>query len=164
MEVAKQNLLTLKRTFDEHGLTFWLIFGTALGAYREGQFISYDRDTDVAIFLNDADKLFDITDSLISEGLIPIRMFTEIWPKSTGEICGISYAREGDYIDVCFFKVKNGKYWCLTHWAELHQFDQLDTIRFLGEEFKIPSDTENYFVDRYGEDWRTPTVGRSAVT
>jgi len=165
---ATENLLLLKQAFDEYGLTFWLVFGTALGAYRDGGFITYDRDTDVAIFYDDIDKLYDITDSLIKKGLLPLRIVTENWPESTGAVGGISYNRKKEYIDVYFFKKTNNKHWCLkdslhSHWAELHQFDKLDIINFLDREFNIPSDTENYFIDRYGEDWDVPIIGKQAT-
>lgn len=35
-------------------------------------------------------------------------------------------------------------------------FDKLDTTKFYGVKFKIPSDVEGYLELRYGMDWRTP--------
>jgi len=164
--VATENLLMLKQAFDKYGLRFWIVFGTALGAYRDGGFIPYDLDTDVAVFHTDIGKLFDITDFLIKKELMPIRMFamSDIGFKDSKDIIsGISYGRGGEYVDVYFFKKVNDKYRCLLYWAELHQFDSLNTINFLDKDFYIPSDTENYFVDRYGKDWKLPIEGLSAA-
>ena len=164
--VATENLLMLKQAFDKYGLGFWLVFGTALGAYRDGGFIPYDLDTDVAIFHNDIDKLFDITDLLIEKELMPLRTFSmpDIGFKDSKDIIsGISYGKGGEYIDVYFFKKVDDKYRCLLYWAELHQFDKLDMIGFLNKIFRVPSDTENYFVGRYGKDWKIPTKGINAA-
>jgi len=37
-----------------------------------------------------------------------------------------------------------------------HFFHRLSTIRFYGQEFRIPADIEAYLSYRYGEDWRVP--------
>ena len=45
---------------------------------------------------------------------------------------------------------------CFTpHVFPVHHFDKLETIRFYGETFHIPSDTNAYLTLRYG-DWKTP--------
>jgi len=160
INAANKNLLDLKHAYDSVGLKFWLVFGTALGAYRDNSLIVWDRDTDVAIFDIDKELIFPATDILIEKKLLPLRVFLD----NKKRFAGITYGRENETLDVCFFQKRFGKYRCLTHWADLHQFDILDTIKFLGEDFKIPSDTENYFVDRYGEDWKRPIMGKSAIS
>lgn len=37
-----------------------------------------------------------------------------------------------------------------------HYFEKLNTIKFYGMTFNIPSDVEDYLKLHYGEDWRTP--------
>jgi len=37
-----------------------------------------------------------------------------------------------------------------------HYYEKLETIKFYGMTFNVPSDVENYLKYHYGEDWRTP--------
>lgn len=37
-----------------------------------------------------------------------------------------------------------------------HYFEKLETIKFYGMTFNIPSDVEDYLRYKYGEDWKTP--------
>ena len=167
VETATGILLTLKRAFDRCDLTFWLAFGTALGAYRDGGFISYDTDIDVGIFHNDMDKLFGATELMLADGLPPVRVFSLIdtGVKNPKDIIGgISYGRDEEYVDVYFNKKINDKYGVLDcHWAPSAQIENLDKIEFLGEKFNIPSDTEQYLLARYGDDWRVPRSGIHSV-
>ena len=50
-------LLQLREFTDEHGLTFFLVGGSALGAYRHGGFIPWDDDVDIAMMREDFEKL-----------------------------------------------------------------------------------------------------------
>lgn len=43
----------------------------------------------------------------------------------------------------------------MPHVAPRHHFETLETIRFYGETFRVPSDTQAYLTVRYGN-WRTP--------
>lgn len=50
-------LLQLREFTNEHGLTFFLVGGSALGAYRHGGFIPWDDDVDIAMMREDFEKM-----------------------------------------------------------------------------------------------------------
>lgn len=129
--IAKDNLLTLKKIFDDNNLKFHLVHGTLLGAVRDKDFITGDSDTDIMIDFEDISLLSDITPILINNGLIPLRI-------STNEI---SFVKNNEYIDIEFQHKK-------TRFTE-----KLDKINFLDVEFDIPSNHDEYLTICYGN-WR----------
>lgn len=50
-------LKQLKKICEENGISYWISFGTLLGAARHGGFIPWDDDIDVSLLRNDFEKL-----------------------------------------------------------------------------------------------------------
>jgi hypothetical protein len=48
--VCAANLLDVKKVCDKHNVGFWLSEGTALGAIRQGAFITHDDDVDISMW------------------------------------------------------------------------------------------------------------------
>jgi lipopolysaccharide cholinephosphotransferase len=61
-------LESVGRIFQQHGLRYWLAFGTLLGAVREKKFIPWDEDIDLGIFEEDLPKLLAIVHYISGEG------------------------------------------------------------------------------------------------
>lgn len=154
VKVGTRNLVDINHAFVKCGLKFWLAFGTALQVFRDGKLAEYDWDTDVAIFQKDCDKLFPATDLLLKCGFQPVRCCNSC----------ISYARNGEYTDVYYFKpgMDDNMYACTGYRSERRFFDNLKGIEFAGEIFLIPKDIEHYLWSLYGDDWRTPIWGKHA--
>lgn len=53
MTVDIKALQVLDKIFKKHDITYWLDYGTLLGAVREGKPIEWDWDIDVSIFFKD---------------------------------------------------------------------------------------------------------------
>lgn len=97
---------------EENNLTYFLVYGTALGAYRHGDFIPWDDDLDIAmprndylkfleIMHNDANNLFCIQDETNEPNYYLI--FTKVRKKGTKFIEKYAkgmYEENGIYIDV----------------------------------------------------------------
>lgn len=49
------------RLFRQHGIAYWAIGGTLIGALRHGGIIPYDDDIDLGILKTDTDKLLHLT-------------------------------------------------------------------------------------------------------
>lgn len=63
-------IIEIDKVCKRHGITYWLDFGTLLGARRHGGFIPWDDDADLCVFKEDSRKL---EDCLIKE--LPDRYF-----------------------------------------------------------------------------------------
>lgn len=50
----------LDRICKKHSLTYWLDFGTLLGAVRDGKFITWDDDLDISMPIEDYKKFLEI--------------------------------------------------------------------------------------------------------
>lgn len=61
LQLANAELLRVFRDLcEKHGVTYWLNYGTLLGAVRHKGFIPWDDDLDVAVPHRDYERLFDL--------------------------------------------------------------------------------------------------------
>lgn len=80
------SMLILLDKFDKlckkHNLTYWLDFGTMLGAVRHQGFIPWDDDLDVGMMIGDYKKLLEIDSSeLLEFGMTSPEGFTGVFKK-----------------------------------------------------------------------------------
>lgn len=80
----------------KHGLSYWLTYGTLLGAVRHKGFIPWDDDMDVAMLRDDYYQLED----LIRQELVPLGI--ELYPQPNGPTLGIGFQhfKTGIWLDV----------------------------------------------------------------
>ena len=70
-QLASLHLLyVLDKICEEHGLRYWLAFGTLLGAVRHKGFIPWDDDVDVYMTFSDLKKLSKIADKVLPADVI----------------------------------------------------------------------------------------------
>ena len=149
-EVAARNLSDLKAILDGEGIKFMLIAGTLLGAVREHDFISHDEDIDLAFLEEDKQAVLDVLPKVLEIGFDIARY------DNRGLL---SVIRNGEYIDLYFFKPKEGEYGIRTcsGWLILEKFlTRYGQLDFKGEVYSVPLDYIGYLQCEYGENWKTP--------
>lgn len=71
---AQMRMLDILVEFDticrKHNISYWIDYGTLLGAVRHGGFIPWDDDLDVSILKEDYDKLYTILETELSTDFV----------------------------------------------------------------------------------------------
>ncbi|MFA6706015.1 MAG: LicD family protein [Bacteroidales bacterium] len=164
-EIAIQNLKEISTILEKNNVRNFLVYGSCLGAVREGNIIEHDLDTDLGIMAEDWN--FDILRQFFEAGY-EIRNIYGMFNYG----CEIAIFKDRIKTDIMFFyKDENkGEYWnCLwdnncvngesdkiKHVYPLYNFNDFGQCS-LGEVlFNVPVGTENYLCLVYGENWRTP--------
>jgi len=148
LDVAKKNLLDLKKVMDQSGVKFGLIYGTLLGAYRENNFIKHDYDTDLYVLEEVKQDLLDALPKLINIGFEVCRYDGSL----------LSVSRDDEYID--FYIFRKSKFFYRKNnvglSAKATYLENTVDYNFLGESFQIPKNVESFLVYLYGTTWNTP--------
>jgi lipopolysaccharide cholinephosphotransferase len=151
LAVAAENLKLFKSVLDGAGVTFWLAWGTCLGAVREGGFIAHDYDTDVEVHERDKGRLFAVLPKLQA------LQFDTVFISSSNYV---RVSRGGEKIDVYF--LSQGRACGRPVWRsidgcfDIDFFGRLDVVAFLGMSCNVPHRPADYLRYIYGEDWREP--------
>lgn len=160
---ARELFHRTKELFDEAGIKFALVFGSLLGAVREGKMIHGDGDIDICIW--DEEKLRSNLISLynnglkvcrISEGIIysfRINMKCYIDVYVMRKLKGINAILWGrSCIAICGWEMPKKFF---TGWSE---------IEFFGEKCLCPENPERLLEFWYGSDWRIPQDKKGSYT
>ena len=54
--------------FEEHGIEYWMDFGTLLGAVRTGENVEFDDDGDIGVFGKDVKRIARLKKRAASDG------------------------------------------------------------------------------------------------
>lgn len=143
--VSRLNLLDFRQLLNQNQIPFGIIFGTLLGAVRDGDFISHDDDTDVFILEENREKLLALLFDLRKIGFEVARYENSL----------LSIIRNDDYIDIYIFR-KNilGNRVCNGDSLSPKYLESFDTTDFLGVSFNTPNNYISFLEKAYGKDWR----------
>lgn len=148
-EKATRNLLLFNEIANRNNLKFGLLFGTFLGAMREHDIIEHDEDMDLFVLEENKQVFFSMLFELRENGFEVIRY------DRRGDMC--SLMRNGEYIDVSFFKpICRGVRVSSSYLVPERFLINQDLYPFLGSEFHGPKEWENYLLFWYGASWKTP--------
>jgi phosphorylcholine metabolism protein LicD len=166
-------LIKIKKVAEELNITYWLDFGTLLGAVREGKFIEHDLDLDIGMFLHEyTSKLQEL---LEKEGFKKTECFY-IDKGKYGRKEAYNY--KGVVVDIFFYTKKGKKIYCHGFRAKEGEsliealqrnegflvrevtfpFNGFCEITFLGHDFTIPLNFDDYLKAYYGENYMTKNV------
>jgi len=151
------NLFTTVDALENLNIKYTLVRGTMLGIYRGGGLIEHDTDVDLAVWVQDENKIIELTKDLEDSQLMLTRFNNKI----------LSFTRGSDYIDLYMYRAeeKNSNVLHCRHifgTLTTMDFDNSNTVTFHNRNLTCVNDPEDYFQKLYGSDWRTPIKGMQA--
>lgn len=151
MDDAKRVLFLTRDILTRKNVTFYLLFGTCLGAVREHGLIPWDYDIDIGIY---DDRFYEIRDEFVKAGYTLKTRGKDVFKY-------MPMIKDGVLVDIHPYKqeeekmvtyIKDTRSW-LSYPAV---FKNLEQIEMYGTQWNVPSPVEDYLEWTYG-DWRTPS-------
>jgi len=163
---AKGFLLLLGEVLDDCRIPFFLVQGTALGAYRDKGFTPTERDIDIGVLFEDFDS-YTIINELIHEQHGGVEVNTEyrsnrsnwchtIVTRLANRDCKadiVSFAKYGEE-RYCQSPIDVKPPYCIVHEASI--LENYEQVEMFGRVWHVPSPIETYLEREYGPNWRTP--------
>ena len=161
---GKELLLEISSVLDMCNLPFFLIQGTALGAYRDSGFVPAEKDIDLGILQEDLTSYQAIS---VVSAIIKKRRDVEVFVQPLGYPHTIVVWGDNCKLDLVAFSKKDEKRftpqplrpWIKQHYCIVHDAVLLETyqrVEMFGWSWKVPSPIETYLELEYGPGWKVP--------
>lgn len=151
-EISKGNLNILNSVLKKTDIIYGLIFGTLLGAIREGNFIEHDEDVDIYVLMEHRLNFLRLLPILKDKGLELVRYENEL----------ISLMKDNEYIDIYFFELqkklffRNYRVLNNRYVMDAYSLENPEIFSFLDMLIPIPSNSKKLLRKTYGKNWLTP--------
>jgi phosphorylcholine metabolism protein LicD len=159
---ALRDLLTkVVEKFNQHGVKYWVDYGSLLGIVREGDVIRHDTDTDICIFPDNPDIERTLI-KIVKELGHPYYLEYNPWSIDTFRIVrrtGIGFLQP--YTDIYGTKLENGYYVDVSGKIPVKLVGKTKKIPWNGIEVVVPENTHETLVWRYGKNYMTPVLFKS---
>lgn len=145
------------KAIESIGLVYRLTDGTALGLYRNGEFITHDDDVDIDVLEPTKENIRDIKAKFKH-----MKVAREVYYQ--GKIQQLAYYDDDCYVFDIVFWYRSGDRvlnYCERDFERVQEYkffekNSLTKMEFSGREYPLAADVENWLVSRYGPDWKIP--------
>lgn len=156
-DASHNNLKLFLKISKEKNVNCFLLFGTLLGFYRDGKFISEDNDTDIGC-ISEEFELVEV-EFLKYLNLSGFKIFRE-----SNSL--IQIVKDNNHIDLYLFRKLpcfNGRFSGKFFISNEH-FAKILIIKCGSDrlEYPILSETNKLLTKFYGKNWKTPLKGKTA--
>lgn len=168
-ENGKKLLLEFAEILDEYGIPFFLIQGTALGAYRDGGFTPTEKDIDLGYLIEELASPARFVSHLIDEGYevqtfnLPFTKPRMMTARKYG--CRIDFTGYIKWKDKRFasrtFDERQLPELTIVHEAKI--LESSISFHLFGRKFPLFFHIEEYLRLTYGKDWETPNENHALM-
>jgi hypothetical protein len=154
-------LRTVLEIFERHNIRYTMIYGTLLGAVRDGDFIKYDDDIDLAIHKDDWQRCYSILNSGADDIHVIVRL--DKWLEvSIPECMDIPDTTSHILLDVVCGSLSYSHYGVIEAWNPTQYFfnEPLVTYTIGNIQCKGPNrEIATQFLTKEYGNWRIPECG-----
>lgn len=165
------HLCFISDILNQNNIRHWLVYGSLLGAVRNGDILGFDRDFDIGADIEDADRIIALNRQLNKKGYLIYKQHVtgydyatltqkmQIWRVALKvEYQGISvgdiylYQRFADGFSRRFDPVNKTYFWPNST-VPTYFFEVLEKVYIKGKEFPAPRDNRILLEQWYGPTW-----------
>jgi hypothetical protein len=162
-ELLSKLIQKLLKDLETLGHTVFAVGGTALGAYRDGDFFRYDDDGDLAVFF-DTEHQIDVSRAMmkLERALRESGYWVRAHSFSHLQVYPADESFNGLYVDVFAAFFKGGYINQPFHVRAPFEHDDLlpfQSLEVRGVELPIARNAPKWFTANYDENWATPVPG-----